>query len=118
LPKTSKQIRKPTVEEFLEFIPKWREFPWSADVDGLVHITVPKFQSKLGQHLCRLVRKKNEFQADMDRLGSFVWQRCDGKTSVKEILKALEKEFPDEKNLDHRLFAFLTQMGQLDYLSF
>jgi len=116
---TSKQQpRKPTAEEFLQFIPKRKEYPWMVDETGLVHITVPKFQSKLGISLCRLVRKKNEFQADMDAIGSFIWQRCDGKTSVQKILTALEKEFPDEKNIDQRLFVFLTQMKQLDYLMF
>jgi len=115
---SKQQPRKPTAEEFLQFIPKRKEYPWSVDDAGLVHITVPKFQSKLGKHLCRLVRKNNEFQADMDAIGSFIWQRCDGKLSVGDILKDLEKKFPDEKNIDQRLFVFLTQMRQLDYLTF
>jgi hypothetical protein len=116
LQKINKQARKPTAEEFLQFIPNRREFPWSVGEDGLVHIVVPKFQSRLGRKLCGLIRKKNEFCADMDRIGSFVWERCDGKTSVDNILKELEKDFPDEKNIDQRLFVFLTQMAQLDYL--
>ena len=118
MPKTNKEIRKPTVEEFLRFIPKRHNYPWSSDEKGIVHITVPKFQSRLGTQFCRLIRKNNEFQADMDIIGSFVWQRCDGKTTTKKILKDLEKEFPNEKNIDQRLFVFLTQMRQLDYLSF
>ena len=118
MPKMSEEAKKPTVEEFLRFVPIRRDYPWSVDDQGLVHVTVPKFQSSLGKALCRLVRKDNSFQADMDAIGSFVWQRCDGKTSVDEILKVLKETFPDEKNIDQRLFVFLEQMRQLDYLDF
>jgi len=54
----------------------------------------------------------------MDMLGSFIWQRCDGKRSVEEILNELKEGFPNEKNIDQRLFYFLVQMRQLEYLYF
>ena len=115
----SKPIRtKPTAEEFLTFIPVRVDYEWTVDDAGLVHITVPKFQSKWGKKMCRVLRRTETFTADMDRLGSIVWLHCDGKHSVKDILEELRKEYTDENELDLRLFFFLQQMKNLNYLLF
>ena len=107
---------KPTIEEFLSFIPIRAEYEWTTDEDGIVHITVPKFQSKWGKRLCKLLRKEETFTADMDELGSIVWNHCDGKNTVKDILEVLKNEFGDEEDLDQRLIVFLHQMRNLNYL--
>jgi hypothetical protein len=52
----------------------------------------------------------------MDKLGSIVWKHCDGKNTLKDILKVLDKEFPKEKNIDQRLFLFIQQMIGLNYI--
>jgi len=102
----------------LAYRPVRGDFKWTTDSDGLVHITVPKFTSSLGISFCKLIKKENKFSADMDKIGSLVWQHCDGKHSVKEIFEILEQEFPKQKTLDHRLFLFLQQMKALNYIIF
>ena len=84
-----KQQRRPTVEEFLTYVPRRLDLHWSEDADGLVHITVPKFESKVGQKLCKILRKDQELTADMDAVGSLVWKHCDGKNTVADILKTV-----------------------------
>lgn len=111
------KARLPTREEFLQYVPKRAEYSWETNDKGLVSITVPKFTSNFGKSFCTLVKKENTFSANLDRRGSFIWKQCDGKT-VKEILDLLTKEFPDEKEIDQRLFLFLQQMYALHYLSF
>jgi len=106
------------VEEFLTYIPRRLDFKWITDKDGLVHITVPKFESNIGKKFCSLLKKEQLITADMDKLGSLVWKHCDGRKSVQDILKILEKEFPDQQNLDQRLFLFIQQMDQLHYLTY
>lgn len=98
--------------------PKRAEFKWTVNTNGLVEITVPKFNGKAGIVLCRVLKKQNVFIAHMDKLGSIVWQLCDGKQTVQHILLKLEKEFPDEKDTDTRLFYFIQQMAILHYLEF
>ena len=118
----TKNKRKPprmlTVEEILSFKPKKVEYEWSTDEEGLVHVKVPKFEGKLGNTLCRVLKKDQTFTANMDTVGSFVWKHCDGQTSVRKILDGLREELSDEENLDQRLFLFLHQMRQLRYLDF
>lgn len=119
LEKNKKQkTRKPTVDEFLQFKPVRADYEWSTDDKGLVQIKVPKFESSLGKKFCHLIKKENTFSAHMDELGSFVWKQCDGRTTVKEILDRLQKEFDEDENLDQRLFLFLQQMRQLRYLHY
>jgi hypothetical protein len=115
--KTKKQKKRPpTVEEMLRFKPMRLDFDWFKNDEGLVEIKVPKFTSNFGKSFCRVIRKDNTFCAKMDKIGSVIWEKSDGKNSVKDILNTLEKNFPDEENLDQRLFLFLQQMYSLNYL--
>lgn len=111
-----KTSKVPTVEDFLKFIPKRSNFEWYTNDKNLVSIKVPKFTSNIGKSFCKLIKKDNIFIANLDNLGSMVWNNCDGKKSVKEILEIIEKEFPKEKNIDQRLFLFLQQMNSLNYI--
>ena len=86
--------------------------------DGLVVITVPKFTSKVGKSFCKTLKRDNTFKANLDKLGSTIWKQCEGIKTVKEILDVLIKEFPDEKNIDQRLFLFLQQLKALSYITY
>jgi len=114
--KKKQSHRLPTVEEMLQFRPRRADFEWNLNDECLVEIKVPKFTSNIGKSFCKVVRKDNIFTANMDKIGSIVWKNCDGKTTVEKILKILQKKFPDEKNIDQRLFLFIQQMGSLGYI--
>lgn len=109
---------KLTVDEFLQFQPKRLDFEWFTDEEELVRIRVPKFKSKLGKSFCKFIQKENIFTANLDKLGSLVWTNCDGRNTVKQILEILKKEFPKEENIDQRLFLFLQQMRNLNYINY
>lgn len=114
--KSKQQRRKPTIDEFLSFIPVRADYEWTVDEDGLVHIVVPKFHGKWGKRFCRALRRKETFTADMDKLGSIVWMHCDGKNTVEDILNILKEKYGNEKDIDQRLFLFLQQMKNLNYI--
>jgi len=108
----------PTVDEFLLYKPKRLDFKWSTNNEGLVTLTVPKFTGKVGKSFCKVLKRENTFEAHLDRLGSVIWNQCDGTKLVKDILAVITIEFPDEKNIDQRLFLFLQQMKALNYMTF
>ena len=112
-----KKPHLPTEEEFLEFVPKRADYKWELNKKGLVEIKVPKFKSNFGKSFCKVIKKDNTFSANMDKIGTVVWQECDGKKTVKEILEKLKKKFTKEKNIDQRLFLFLKQMDNLNYIT-
>ena len=112
------KYRLPTVEEFLQYRPRRLDFQWFTNAEGLIEMTVPKFKGNLGKSFCKVIRKENMFTANMDRLGSIVWKNCDGKRTVGQLLEIVKKEFPEEKNMDQRLFSFIQQMGSLNYIDY
>ncbi len=118
MPRTTKvKPRLPTQEEFLAYRPKRCEFEWFIDDEQKVVIKVPKFQREIGKKVCKVLKKGNTFNARMDDIGSLVWQNIDGNKTVRDVLKLLEKQFPDQKNIDQRLILFLQQMQHLNYLT-
>jgi hypothetical protein len=118
LRKNKEKYRPPTAEEFLQYRPKRLDFEWSTNADGFVELKVPKFKGNFGKSFCKVIRKDNTFTANMDKIGTLVWKNCDGRQTVKQILEKLKKEFPNEENIDQRLFLFLQQMNGLNYLDF
>ena len=56
---SDKPSRLPTVDEFLDYIPKRLDFEWSINKEGRVEIKVPKFKSNFGTSFCKFVRKEN-----------------------------------------------------------
>ena len=113
-----KKNKLPTTEEFLQYKPIRLDFEWFTNEEGLVWLKVPKFKSKYGKYFCKIIKKDNTFTANMDKLGSLVWMNCNEKNTVKQILEIIKKEFPNEKNIDQRLFLFIQQMKNLNYLDY
>ena len=112
-----KKHRLPTVDEFLQFKPTRTQQEWKINPEGLVEIKVQKFKGNLGKSFCKTIRRDETFNAKMDELGSLVWQQCDGKKTVKQILNKVKKQFPKEENTDQRLFLFLQQLQSLNYIT-
>lgn len=108
----------PTVEEFLLYKPKRLDFEWYVNAKGFVEIKVSKFGSRLGKSFCKIIKKENIFTAHMDEIGSAVWKNCDGEHTVKQILDEIKRNFPNEKNIDQRLFLFIQQMKSLNYIDY
>ena len=114
--KKNNKPRLPTAEEFRAFKPIRRDLEWSKNAEDLVELNVPKFNSNFGKSFCKVTRKDQTFTAKMDKIGSIVWENCDGKTTVQTILDKVKKTYPKEENIDQRLFSFLQQMQSLNYL--
>ena len=110
--------RQPTVDEFLQFRPKRIDIEWNLNSKGLVDLKVPKFKSNFGKSFCRVIKRDQYITANLDKIGSIVWQHCDGVKTVEYILEIIKKNFPKEENIDQRLFLFLQQMQSLNYLDF
>ncbi|MCD6237608.1 MAG: PqqD family protein [Thermoplasmata archaeon] len=112
-----KKRHEPSLDEILQLKPVRGNFKWERGEDGNIILTVPKFKSNIGKWLCKALGKKETFIAHLDRIGSAVWEQCDGKTTVERILKTLKEKFPDEKDLDQRLVYYLFKLKELGYLS-
>lgn len=89
-----KRKRSPE-QNYLDFIPKHtRHLQWRRLDDGTVQLTLRRtgFFNRVSQ---KVFGAPEYSYIDLDRLGSYVWQRIDGEKTVHEIGQTVESEFGD-----------------------
>jgi signal transduction histidine kinase len=84
---------------------------WTDAGDGRVTVLVPRYGTgRLGRWFARFLNDPY-CRVRLDAYGSFVWKRCDGRRTLREIAAALQHETREPLNdLQIRLRAFLRQM--------
>ena len=87
-------------EEFLQLKPIKNPFlEWTRSPDGEVVITLrPRELQAKGSRWVRFLSRipptpPKEKRVNLDKIGSFVWERCDGKHRVAEIVQELCNEY-------------------------
>jgi len=100
----------------LELQPQ-RNAEWEVGEDGLVVLLIPKFRNRyLAKWLLPRLAKAN-FRVKLDKLGSFVWQRCDGKSPVAAIAEGMEAEFGSSAEpVYDRIGKFLVKLEREHFL--
>jgi hypothetical protein len=81
------------------------------DVGEDVCLLVPRLgRSRLARKLERRLRL-SPYRVHLDAFGSFVWRRCDGSATVREIARGLREAFGESiEPAEDRLVAFLTRL--------
>jgi hypothetical protein len=82
-----------------------------AELDGeLVVLLRPRFmRGPLARWLQPRLRKPH-FRVHLDALGSFVWNHCDGETSVAEIAEAMSRELSIQDQVVQRVVFFVREL--------
>lgn len=90
-----------------------RNLRWQMGENGLVTLIVPKFKNKyLVKWFVPLLAKPN-IKVKLDALGSFVWSRCDGQTSVEQIGREMAEAFGEPlEPLYERIGQFLSRLAK------
>lgn len=79
----------------LDLIPV-RNVEWVNNEQNLIVLLKPKFTNRwLGKYILPRLKSPN-YKVNLDAYGSFVWNNCDGKTTVAEIGERLKKEFGED----------------------
>jgi hypothetical protein len=80
--------------------------------DGVWRVTVPMKPAKWAAWVLRVpdgARKTFE----LDALGKFVWDACDGRTTVRQIIRRLAKQYSlNEREADVATTAFLNTLAR------
>lgn len=97
---------RPQRENQLELVPLLKD-NWQR-AEGVVAIRAPRFKSKLGRRLSRLIGVNPDFFVRIrDPLALAIFELIDGKRTVGEIGTIWAKRFPDEQQPVERLVDFL-----------
>lgn len=96
-----------------------RSFEYVIQDDNKVTLLIPKFRDKiLGKYLQTIIKKKY-YKVKLDTLGSFVWLKCDGQTTVREIATKLKDVFGDAAEPAYdRVATFIQQLYRGDCITF
>lgn len=84
--------KKKDKRNILSMIPV-RNYEW--EEDETVSVLVPRFRSKVGQKFCKLIKKETNFKVKLDDRSSDAWKLSDGKRTVLDIAKELEKRYKE-----------------------
>lgn len=102
----------------LELIPV-RSFEFVVQDDGKVTLLIPKFRGKILSKYLQPYIKRKFYKVKLDTLGSFVWNHCDGKSSVNDIAAKMRKQFGDEAEpADDRVAKFIQHLYRGDCVKF
>ena len=89
------------------------------DNDELVTVIIPKFKNKIVVKLVSPKLKSDHFKIKLDKFGSTVWSKINGKTKVDQIIKDLKKKFGDEIKEEHeRTTKFIFQLYEQGFITF
>jgi hypothetical protein len=102
----------------LELVPV-KNIEWKETEEGLICLLKPKFQLLfLKKHI--LPRIKNPYyKINLDKIGSYFWESCDGKRTVEEIAGRMKNELGDEvEPLYDRITLFLQSLEKNKFIRF
>jgi hypothetical protein len=101
----------------LELTPEQRA-TWETAENGNVVVLIPKFQHELLVKWLVPHLKNPHVRVKLDRLGSFVWKQCDGRTTVAEIAERLRSEFTETaESAEDRIRTFLLMLEKSDLVN-
>jgi hypothetical protein len=109
--------RKRQSINLLELTPAQRAL-WETAENGNVVVLIPKFQHELLVKWLMPRLKYPHVRVKLDRLGSFVWKQCDGRTTVAEIAERMRAEFADSaESVEDRIRTFLLMLEKSDLVN-
>lgn len=87
--------------------------------DNLVTIIVPKFRNKIAVKYISPKLKSDHFNVKLDKFGSAVWIRINGKNKVGKIVLELKKIFGEElMQAEERISKFISQLYTQGFITF
>ncbi|BAD85969.1 hypothetical protein, conserved [Thermococcus kodakarensis KOD1] len=104
------------MEEYLNLIPVRNEKIKLRKIDGKYYLLIP-----MDSMLDFLARKLHGDyrRIELDEVGAYIWELCDGRRTVREIGKALKTRFGDEvEPLYERLLVFLLNLHKRYLITF
>ena len=109
-----KKAGEPT--NLLTLKPK-RNLEWERSENDLITLVIPKFRNRfIVKWLVPMLAKPN-IRVKLDERGTYVWDRCDGNTTVAEIGESMSGKFgePTEVSYD-RIEKFIQRLARDEFL--
>src|SRR4030042_2354463 len=107
---------KNNIQNLLDFVPV-PVVEWERNPDGTIYLKPLKSRSKFIRSILGHMGKNPYFCIQLDDIGSFIWEKCDGSRSVIEIGQCLSATFGDRvEPVYERLGAFVKILAYQKYI--
>jgi len=115
-------VKKIVLEEtkinLLELIPV-QNIDWKKEENGLIVLLKPKFKHTFFKKYILPHLKNPYYKVKLDSVGSFIWELCDGRLTVKEAAQSLKDKFGDNvEPLYDRLALFLQSLEKHHFITY
>jgi hypothetical protein len=81
--------------------------------EGLVRLVIPRREDWWVRVLSRLFYVPTQRKVTLDELGSLVWAKCDGATTVREIIRILARRYKlHRKEAEVSVVAYLRTLAK------
>jgi hypothetical protein len=91
---------------------------WETAENGNVVVLIPKFQNELLAKWLLPRLRYPHVRVKLDKLGSFVWKQCDGRTTVAEIADRMRAEFQESaSSAEERIRTFLLMLEKSELVN-
>jgi len=84
--------------------------------NGTVVLIRPKILSPRWTWVLRMMKKPN-YRVKLDARGTAVWQACDGKRTVAEVVEVVGSAFPEEPDTTLRTALFIRELARGKFLN-
>lgn len=101
----ARPVRNPAVQ--------WSREARSEERPAVVLLRVPRRADRVGNLVARWFRLPDHKKIELDEIGSEVWERCDGATSVEAITRAIcERYRLNRRQGETSVTAYLRMLAQ------
>ena len=84
---------------------------WTKNENGETVLRIPRKKGRAIYLLSKVFFVPEEKTVILDKVGSHLWELCNGKNSVNEIIKSLQKTFEfNQKKLEPSCLEYLKKM--------
>ena len=92
---------------------------WEIDDKGEASLVVPQKDKLWVRFASKFFMLPNKRVIVLDSIGTYVWQKCDGKHTISQIIKGVQNQYKlTRKEAETSLFTFMQQLGKRNFIGF
>ena len=92
---------------------------WEMDDKGEASLVIPQKEKLWIKLTSKIFMLPDKRVVVLDSIGAFVWQLCDGKHTISQIINALQKKHRlTRKEAETSLFTFIKMLGKRNFIQF
>ena len=92
---------------------------WEIDDKEEASLVIPQKDKLWVKWTSKLFMLPDKRVVVLDSIGAYVWQMCDGKHTISQIIKALQKKHQlTRKEAETSLFTFIQTLGKRNFIQF